>query len=82
MKKVMAEMSFLKVWGLFNVSINRRMTYKAEGLGMCRQLTVKFHLCSHGPGKGGGECPALRRRGHREVMTPCSQSGGPNREGC
>ena len=52
MEKVIAEMNFLKVWALFNVNINRRMTHKAEGLGTCRQLTVKLHLCSHTPGRG------------------------------
>lgn len=52
MEKVIAEMSPLKVWALFNVNINRRMTHKAEGLGTCRQVTVKLHLSSHTPGRG------------------------------
>lgn len=81
MEKVIAEMSLLKVWALFNVNINRRMTHKAEGLGTCRQLTVKLHLSSHAPGRG-DRVPNLEEGGHGEVMTPCPQLGGPCRKGC
>ncbi len=47
MKKVIAEMSFLKAWGLFHVNINR-MTHKTEGLGMCSKLTLSYiYVATH-----------------------------------